>query len=75
MLDIFLMSRDSQLKSLIFGGVAADSTTDDGKKIKKKNSRVLSFESKNVGDDTFRHVQLHLTLQIAMLRIRSGSEL
>jgi hypothetical protein len=50
------MSRDSQLKALIFGGVAAapDSTT-EGKKIKKKNSRLLSVESRSVGDDTFRH--------------------
>jgi hypothetical protein len=39
------MVRDSQLKALIFGGVAAappDSTT-EGKKIKKKNSRLLSY--------------------------------
>ncbi len=51
------MVRDSQLKALIFGGVAAaapDSTT-EGKKIKKKNSRLLSVESRSVGDDTFRH--------------------
>ncbi len=51
------MVRDSQLKALIFGGVAAaapDSST-EGKKIKKKNSRLLSVESRSVGDDTFRH--------------------
>ncbi len=41
---ILLMSRDSQLKALIFVGVAAapDSAT-EGKKIKKKNSRLLSY--------------------------------
>ncbi len=41
---ILLMVRDSQLKALIFGGVAAapDSAA-EGKKIKKKNSRLLSY--------------------------------
>ncbi len=62
---MFLMSRDSQLKALIFGGVAAaapDSTT-EGKKIKKKNSRLLSVESRSAGDDTFRHGLLHLAME------------
>jgi hypothetical protein len=56
LLLIYLLSRDSQLKALIFGGVAAapDSAT-EGKKIKKKNSRLLSVESRSGGDDTFRH--------------------
>ncbi len=59
------MSRDSQLKALIFGGVAAaapDSVA-EGKKIKKKNSRLLSVESRSVGDDTFRHGLLHLAME------------